>query len=126
MSRYESNFIIQHNKIQSRLDFQSSVLDCIPPISTCPYDLREKGESFAEWNEEFYINEDAAVILDSNNIIFFELMDFNLNYTLNKINECVIPIAWGYLKPVGFSRTYMGKHKIQWYNYKFNRILHFK
>ena len=121
VSRYESNFIIQHNKIQSRLDFQSSVLDCIPPVSTCPYDLREKGESFAEWNEEFYINEDAAVILDSNNIIFFELMDFNLNYSLNKINECVIPIAWGYLKPVGFSRTYMGKHKIQLYNYKFNR-----
>lgn len=121
VSRYETNFIVQHNKIQSRLDFQSSVLDCIPPVSTCPYDLREKGESFAEWNEEFYINEDAAVILDSNNIIFFELMDFNLNYLQNPINECIIPIAWGYLKPVGFSRTYLGKQKIQLYKYKFTR-----
>ena len=30
-------------------------------------------------------------------------------------------MAWGYLKPVGFSQTYMGKHKIQLYKYKFNR-----
>ena len=121
VSRYEKNFLVQHNKIQNRLDLQTSVLDFIPPISTCPFDLREKGESYAEWNETFYINEDARVILNTNNIIFFELLDFNFNIKGEGTEECIIPIAWGYLKPVGFSKVYFGKYKIQLYKYKFQR-----
>jgi len=103
------------------MEFSSSVLDIIPPFATCPYDLREKGESYAEWNEDFYINEKASNLLDDNNIFFFELLDYNLDYNLNQNEDCIIPMAWGYLKPVGFSQTYMGKHKIQLYKYKFRR-----
>ena len=52
-------------------------------------------------------------------------MDFNLfpnvyssmrDYTTE---EFIFPIAWGYLKPVGFSQTYLGKYKIQLYKYKY-------
>ena len=121
LTKNEKNFIIQHNKIQSRLDFQLSALDFIPPMSTCPYDLREKGESFAEWNEEFIINESADYIFNTNHILLFEMLDYNLNFKGNSVEECVIPIAWGYLKLVGFSKTYLRKHKIQLYKYKFNR-----
>lgn len=121
ISRAERNFIIQHNKVQNRLDFQSSPLDIIPPVSTCPYNLREKGEPYAEWNEDFFFNEDAGSLLNTNVIIFFELLDFNLNYHLNTVDQCMYPMAWGYLKPVGFSQTYIGKHKIQLYKYKFKR-----
>jgi jouberin len=121
VSRQELNFIVQHNKVQDKLDLQSSILDFIPTISTCPYDLREKGEAFAEWNETFYINESADYLLNSDNIMFFELMDFSLDYEENPIENSIIPMAWGYLKMVGFSRTYLGKYKIQLYNYKFKR-----
>jgi len=119
--RGENNFIMRHDLNTNHLELSSSLLDMIPPFATCPYDLREKGESYAEWNEDFYINEKASTLLDDNNIFFFEVLDYNLNYNLNPNEDCIIPIAWGYLKPVGFSQTYMGKHKIQLYKYKFNR-----
>ena len=121
ISRKENNFIMQHNINTNQIELQTSVLDIIPPFATCPYDLRDKGESYAEWNEDFYINEKASTIFNNDIIILFELLDYNLNSDLNTIEDCIIPIAWGYLKPVGFSQTYLGKHKIQLYKYKFNR-----
>ena len=121
ISRNENNFIMRHDKNTDHLELSTSLLDMIPPFATCPYDLREKGESYAEWNEDFYINEKASNLLDDNNIFFFEILDYNLNFNLNPNEDCIIPMAWGYLKPVGFSQTYMGKHKIQLYKYKFNR-----
>ena len=121
ISRGEKNFVMNNNIELGHMEFSSSVLDIIPPFATCPYDLREKGESYAEWNEDFYINEKASNLLDDNNIFFFELLDYNLDYNLNSNEDCIIPMAWGYLKPVGFSQTYMGKHKIQLYKYKFRR-----
>ena len=121
ISRGEKNFVMYNNREVGHMEFSSSLLDIIPPFATCPYDLRERGESYAEWNEDFYINERASNLLDDSNIFFFELLDYDLNYNLNSNEECIIPIAWGYLKPVGFSQTYMGKHKIQLYKYKFKR-----
>ena len=121
ISRTENNFIWYNNKEAGHIEFSNSLLDIIPPFATCPYDLREKGESYAEWNEEFYINEKASNLLDDSIIFFFEVLDYNLDYYLNENEDCIIPIAWGYLKPVGFSQTYMGKHKIQLYKYKFKR-----
>jgi len=108
---------INHNRTQNILEFNESSLDFIPPFSTAPYDLRAKGESFAEWNEEFVINDEAMNIFDSNNLMFFELQDFNL-YSKNE-NDFIHRIAWGYLKLVGFSQTYLGKYKIQLYKYKY-------
>ena len=119
--RGENNFTMRHDLNANHLELSSSLLDIIPPFATCPYDLREKGESYAEWNEDFYINEKASALLDDNNIFFFEVLDYNLNFNLNPNEDCIIPMAWGYLKPVGFSQTYMGKHKIQLYKYKFSR-----
>ena len=121
ISRNENNFIMRHDLNTNHLELSTSLLDMIPPFATCPYDLREKGESYAEWNEDFFINEKASNLLDDNNIFFFEILDYNLNFNLNPNEDCIIPMAWGYLKPVGFSQTYMGKHKIQLYKYKFSR-----
>lgn len=121
ISRVERNFVMHNNPETGHMEFSSSLLDIIPPFATCPYDLRERGESYAEWNEDFYINEKASNLLDDSIIFFFEVLDYNLDYDLNPNEDCIIPIAWGYLKPVGFSQTYMGKHKIQLYKYKFRR-----
>ena len=121
ISRNENNFIMRHDLNTNHLELSTSLLDMIPPFATCPYDLREKGESYAEWNEDFFINEKASNLLDDNNIFFFFFFFYNLNFNLNPNEDCIIPMAWGYLKPVGFSQTYMGKHKIQLYKYKFSR-----
>ena len=121
IAKTEKIFTIHNNTETGHMEFSSSLLDIIPPFATCPFDLRERGESYAEWNEDFYINEKASNLLDDNNIFFFELLDYNLDYNLNTNEDCIIPMAWGYLKPVGFSQTYMGKHKIQLYKYKFKR-----
>ena len=101
-------------------EVQENALDYIQPFSTPPYDLREKGESFAEWKEEFIINEDAATIFSPNNVILFEILDYNFNLPLENCSEDgIIKIAWGYLKLVGVSQTYLGEHKIQLYRYKY-------
>ncbi len=123
----EKNLIIQNNSVQNLLEFKESMLDFLPPISTNPCDLRIKGESFAEWNEELIINDSAENIFQSENVIFFEILDFNLfqnaysSMREYSTEEFILPIAWGYLKPVGFSQTYLGKYKIQLYKYKYKR-----
>jgi jouberin len=119
----EKNLIISYNKNQNNYEYRESQLDFIPPFTTAPYDLREKGESFAVWNEEIIINDNTNNIFQNENIIFFELMDFNFSEPdLNK----TFPIAWGYLKLVGYSQTYMGKYKIQLYKYKYRETLQMK
>jgi jouberin len=121
--RGENNILISHNKNRGDSEYRESLLDCIPPFATPPYDLRVKGESFAEWNEEFIINEDAENILQTDNIIFFELLDFNF---FVESEDYTFPIAWGYLKPVGYSQTYFGRYKIQLYKYKYKKTDQFK
>ena len=84
ISRGEKNFTMSKNTQTGHMEFSSSLLDIIPPFATCPYDLRERGESYAEWNEDFYINEKASNLLDDNNIFFFELLDYNLDFKYNR------------------------------------------
>ena len=42
------------------------------------------------------------------------------------LKKGLFPIAWGYLKPVGYSQTYLGSFKIQLYKYKFIKTPEFK
>ena len=71
------------------------------------FDLRVKGMNFAQWGEEFIINEHAKYLLQPNVIFLFEILDFNAQMMfdypelLNADN--LYPIAWGYLRPVGAS-----------------------
>lgn len=125
--QHEKNLVIQHNSAQNILEFRESALDYLPPVATNPCDLRIKGESYAEWNEELIINDAAENIFQSENVIFFEILDFNLfQNAYSSMREYaseqfIFPIAWGYLKPVGFSQTYLGKYKIQLYKYIYKR-----
>lgn len=69
------------------------------------FDLRVKGMNLAQWNEEFYLNENARYIMQPNNIILFEILEFNTQMIfespelLNADN--LYPIAWAYIRPVG-------------------------
>lgn len=123
----EKNLILSFKTTENVLEFRESNLDFIAPMSTAPSDLRIKGESYAEWNEELIINDAAQNIFQSETIFFFEIMDFNLfpnvysSMREYSTEEFIFPIAWGYLKPVGYSQTYLGKQKIQLYKYKYKR-----
>ena len=121
ITRRESLLKIQHSR-DSNYGFKYSELDFIPPVSTSPYDLRDKGEPFAEWKEEFIINEDASNVFINSTVIFFELFDYDFKADLRSgADSFLVPIAWGYLKPCGYSQTYLGKMKIQLYKYKYKR-----
>ena len=122
-TEYDTNSLIENNNEAKTYLFSDSQLSYISPFATAPFDLRERGECYAKWNEEFLINEDAENIWDPNNVMFFELLDFNIDLNVNDDyhEDGISRIAWGYLKLVGFSETYTGEHKIQLYKYKFNR-----
>lgn len=47
------------------------------PFSTTMSDLRIKGQMMASWNQEFVINEKASVLLNRDNVILFEILDFS-------------------------------------------------
>jgi WD40 repeat protein len=123
----EKNLICSHVLTQNILEFKESYLDFLPPVSTNPCDLRIKGESFAEWNEEIIINDNAKNIFQSDNIIFFEILDFSLfdnaysSMREYSTEDFILPICWGYLRPLGYSQTYLGKYKLQLYKYKHKR-----
>jgi jouberin len=128
----EKNLIVSHNKVQNILEYKESCLDFLPPLCTPPNDLRELGESYAKWNEKFIINDEAKNILSDSTIIFFELLDFNFtrsmykNFIEDEFSENTFKIAWGYLKPMGYSQTYLGKFKVQLYKYKYSSPLAMK
>lgn len=140
-SRREKNLKVCHNKTTNDYQFTETELDYIHPFTTCPYDLRDKGEPFANWVEEFVLNEDASNIFKSNTIIFFEVLDYDFtaltgnqkiynssikySHNNNSEDDFMVPIAWGYLKPVGYSQTHLGRMKIQLYKYKYQRPLEF-
>ena len=49
----------------------------IAPFATNCTDLRAKGVFKAKWNETIKINEEADAILQEDNLILFEILDFN-------------------------------------------------
>lgn len=87
------------------------------------YDLRVKGMNLAQWAEEFVINENVRHILQPNNVLLFELLDFNAQMLfenpelLNADN--LYPIAWAYLRPVGAAQIHLARTRLQLYRYKF-------
>ena len=49
--------------------------------------------------------------------------DFKIDFKSSSATEdFLVPIAWGYLKPVGYSQTYLGKLKIQLYKYELQQL----
>lgn len=74
---------------------------------------------------EFYINFPANKILTPDTVFLFELLDFNHQALLYKDidiydKDNFYRIAWGFLRPVGMSKTHIGVTKVELYRYKFN------
>jgi jouberin len=109
--------------MDSGKNYTYSNVDFLMPFSTQMYDLRVKGMNFAQWHEEFIINENAKYIMQPNVIFLFEILEFNTNMIfespelLNADN--LYPIAWAYLRPVGAAQIHLSRTRLQLYKYKF-------
>ena len=63
--------------------------------------------------------------MKADTLFLFEILDFNHQALLYKDTDIYdkdnfYRVAWGYLRPVGSANTYIGKSKIELYQYKFN------
>jgi hypothetical protein len=85
-------------------------------MCTKPYDLRVKGETIAVWDHTLKINEDLEHVFSTNTMILFEILDFNPKLLVEKSNllnsENFLPVAWGYLKPLGTSHPHTSLSKL--------------
>ena len=94
------------------------------------YDLRIRGMNFAQWDEEFIINEHASLLLKPSVLMLFELLDFNPRLVVEKpglLNaDLLYPVAWGFLRPVGQAHIHLTRTRIQLYRHKFKFDQEFK
>lgn len=92
------------------------------PITTKHYDLREKAENFCSWYENFIIDISVEEFLKPNNVILFEILDYSPALLLENSkllnSDNMVPVAWGFLRPVGKVRQHLADSKIQLYYYK--------
>ena len=74
---------------------------------------------------EFFINYPAQKLVHADTVFLFEILDFNhqaLVYNDTNIydKDNYFRVAWGFLRPVGISKTHFGVSKVELYQYKFN------
>lgn len=104
--------------------FQGNTIDYFLPLSTTHYDLRPKAENFWSWYQSFVLDVKAEYFLRPNVIILFEVLDYSPALLLegsSKLNaDNFLPIAWGFLRPIGAACQHLADSKIQLYYYKGN------
>lgn len=93
------------------------------PVMTSPVDLRVNRDKNPVFNEEFVWNLNVSTVIENKVVIFFELIDFNLEI-LTKINSAADPsfdddgfklIAWSYVIINGESSFHLSDSKLQLY-----------
>lgn len=116
-------------QIDQTKKYHSGNCPFIPPFSTPPCDLRDKGENDPHWDEEFILDDDAFFLLDPNTVILFEILDFNFKLIKQGSNllrkDKLYPIAWAFLRPVGSCKMHLGVSKLQLYKFKYKAPLNF-
>ena len=110
--------------IDSEGHVTEKLCDFLLPVSTKFYDMRITGHNACRWNEEFIINEYASYICNPNVIILFEILECNETLILEndkRLNaDMLLPVAWGYLRPLGKADLHLSRNRIQLYKFKFN------
>jgi len=110
-------------QVSSDKTVESAGCNFILPFATPPDDMRVKGLPRPEWNEEFIINHKCSDLFNSEVVILFELLDFNVRLMREKPKKLdqhgLYKIAWGYLRLKGQSGTHLGVKKIQLNRYRY-------
>ena len=119
-----------YNSFKVHFDCQN--VEYYLPFWTSHYDLRPKAENFWSWYQKFTINVNAEYFLRPNVVLLFEILDFSSVLILeesSKLNsDNFLPIAWGFLRPIGSACRHLSDSKIQLYYYKesFSKKQHYK
>ncbi|CAI2382709.1 unnamed protein product [Moneuplotes crassus] len=105
-----------------KVHFQHPNVDYYLPLSTAHYDLRDKAENFCSWYESFSVDIRVEDFLNPYVVILFEILDYSAALLLEnskKLNaDKMLPIAWGFLRPIGCARQHLADSQIQLYYYK--------
>ncbi|CAG9335314.1 unnamed protein product [Blepharisma stoltei] len=117
------NYYEGMGQLNTSHEYSSGDCSYIYPFSTPPCDMRITGENDPHWDEEFILDEDAAYVLNPNNVILFEILDFNFRLIKQNSNllrqDKMYPVAWAFLRPIGSTKMHLGISKLQLYNFKF-------
>ena len=102
--------------------FEAKEVDYYLPLWTSHYDLRPKAENFWSWYQTFIIDLNVEYFLRPNVILLFEILDYSPALILedsSKLNaDNFLPIAWGFLRPIGTACQHLADSKVQLYYYK--------
>jgi jouberin len=102
--------------------FECPTIDYYLPLTTTHYDLRPKAENFCSWYQSFVVDVNAEHFLRPEVVLLFEILDYSPALILDnskRLNaDNFLPIAWGYLRPIGQARQHLAESKIQLYYYK--------
>jgi len=104
--------------------FECPRVDYFLSMSTSQYDLRPKAENYCSWYQSFSVDIKAEDFLKPNIVLLFEILDWSPSMILEnskKLNaDLFLPIAWGFLRPIGAACQHLSDSKIQLYYYKGN------
>lgn len=102
--------------------FEYPRVDYYLPLSTAHYDLRPKAENYCSWYENFVLDVRVEEFLKPNVVVLFEVLDYSPALILDKSKRLnadnFLPIAWGFIRPIGQARQHLADSKIQLYHYK--------
>jgi len=102
--------------------FECPRVDYYLPMSTTHYDLRPKAENFCSWYQNFVVDIDTKDLLQPHIILMFEILDYSPALILDKSAKLnadnFLPIAWGFLRPIGQAGQHLADSKVQLYHYK--------
>jgi len=102
--------------------FEYPTVDFYLPLATKHYDLRRKAENFASWYESFVVDIRVEDFLKPGVVVLFEILDYSPALLLDKSKKLnsdnMLPIAWGFLRPIGQSRQHLADSQIQLYYYR--------
>lgn len=119
---YNNESAAYYNSYKTHFEYPR--MDYYLPLATRHYDLRPKAENYCSWYESFVIDVRAEEFLRPNVIIMFEILDYSPAMILDKSKKLnadnMLPIAWGFLRPIGQASQHLADSKIQLYYYRGN------
>lgn len=117
---YNNETAAYYNAFKTHFEYPK--VDYYLPLATRHYDLRPKAENYCSWYENFVIDCKVEDFLRPNVVILFEILDYSPALILDNSKQLnadnMLPVCWGFLRPIGQARQHLADSKIQLYRYK--------
>ncbi|KAJ3124551.1 Jouberin [Nowakowskiella sp. JEL0407] len=95
-------------------------VDYILPILSKPFSLQKNQTLSPQWQESLLINENYSFVMRQDIVMFFEVLDFaGQRQRDNENSDGWYPIAWAFLKPMGYTNSPNLEKEVQLQLYKY-------